>query len=76
MLRYFMKDPGTGRWLAPHEAANLNAAPYTLEIFWSGKEEGLPLTGWVWLTRQEREPDGSISVGIGYTQMVNMEQRL
>ena len=76
MLRYYMKDPDTGRWLTPHEAATLMSSPYTLEVFWAGKDKGLPLTGWVWMPRQERTSDGHVAMGVGYTRMVNMEQTL
>ena len=76
MLRYFMRDPDTNKWLTPREAMSLDAAPYTLEILWLGHNRGLPLTGWVWVPRQEREADEHMTVGVGYTQMVNMEQQL
>ena len=76
MLRYFMKDPKTRKWLTPREATRLDSASYTLEIFWSGKERGLPLIGWIWLPRLEREVDGSTTVGVSSTQMLNMEQQL
>ena len=76
MLRYFMRDPKTKKWLTPREATRLDSAVYTVEIYWSGHERGLPLTGWVWMPRLEREVDGSTTVGVGSAQMINFEQKL
>lgn len=59
-------------YLAP---GDLN--PVTVEIFWSGVEEGLPLTGWTQTGYYMFDGDGNIVMGsVGENQMVNMEQRL
>ena len=52
---------------------------YTVEIFWSGVKEGLPLTGWAGSMNVVRDADTGEAIDIimwGTTQMVNMEQAL
>ena len=53
---------------------------YTVEIFWSGAKEGLPLTGWATtlnVVRKATEPYDVVDIMVWRTtQMVNMEQAL
>ena len=52
---------------------------YTVEIFWSGAKEGLPLTGWASSIVVVRDAVTGEAIDImmwGATQMVNMEQAL
>ena len=87
-LDYLMKNPDAAdpdRWLTREEAWELNIAPYTLEVFWTGTKQGCPLTGWAetgmgW--RYETPPEwleGPVpyeSRGLSWSQMVNVEQVL
>jgi len=53
---------------------------YTVEIFWSGAKDGLPLTGWATtlnVVRKATEPYDVVDIMVWRTtQMVNMEQVL
>ena len=52
---------------------------YTVEVFWNGAKEGLPLTGWAASWNVVREAGNGEAIDIimwGTTQMVNMEQVL
>ena len=50
---------------------------YTVEIFWSGAKDGLPLTGWAGTVQVKRDDTGEVvDVHLGSMQMVNMEQVL
>ena len=56
-----------------------NEMIYTVEIFWSGAKEGLPLTGWASTSIVKRESPSREVIDIisGWaSQMVNMEQAL
>ena len=89
-LGYFMKDPDAddpGRWLTYEEARNLEFNHYTLEIFWTGTRQGLPLIGWAAESKRAADP-ALLGLGIveselwkletshSRTPMVNMKQKL
>jgi len=64
-------------WMEALESEN--EMNYTVEIFWSGATEGLPLTGWASTSIVKREYPSRevIDIIAGFaTQMVNMEQVL
>ena len=51
---------------------------FTIEVFWTGAREGLPLTGWANTSIVRRNTEGGILgfESMAETQMVNMEQAL
>ena len=51
---------------------------FTIEVFWTGAKEGLPLTGWANTSIVRRNTEGGILgfESMAETQMVNMEQVL
>ncbi|MBN2462463.1 MAG: hypothetical protein JXB43_02555 [Dehalococcoidia bacterium] len=55
-----------------------NSAYYSIEIFWNGAKNGLPLTGWMWLGSIVQDSEGNYSSisALAMSQMVNMTQVL